>query len=183
MGPGERVRAAEHRVGFGGEAGVVCLRIQRTQFSDQYAAQFGARVWIHEADRHAAPYATSLLRGQEPTTVREGLVALPVPGHTRGSVMYLLEDRYLFTGDSLYWSRERQRLSAFRRQCWYSWEAQAESLARLVDSVRFEWVLAGHGDRHHASHEELRASLASLVEHMRRSKSMPGGGAMRDITW
>ncbi|QRN93991.1 MBL fold metallo-hydrolase [Archangium violaceum] len=150
--------------------------------ADRYAAHFGARVWIHEEDRHAAPYATSLVRGQEPATIREGLVALPVPGHTRGSMMFLLEDRYLFTGDSLYWSRENQRLSAFQRQCWYSWEKQAESLARLVDSVRFEWVLAGHGGRHHAPHEVLRASLSALVERMRKGESHADEG-WRGIAW
>jgi glyoxylase-like metal-dependent hydrolase (beta-lactamase superfamily II)/ferredoxin len=150
--------------------------------ADRYAAHFGARVWIHEADSHAAPYATSLLRGRKPAALREGLVALPVPGHTRGSVMFLLEDRYLFTGDSLYWSRELRRLNAFRRMCWYSWKEQTESLARLVDSARFEWVLPGHGGRHHASSEELRDSLASLVEHMRGEKSL-SGDVWRDSSW
>jgi glyoxylase-like metal-dependent hydrolase (beta-lactamase superfamily II) len=150
--------------------------------ADRFSAHFGARVWIHEDDRDAAPFATSLVRGREPLTLREGLVALPAPGHTRGSMMFLLEDRYLFTGDSLYWSREQQRLSAFRAQCWYSWEEQAESLARLVDSVRFEWVLAGHGGRRHAAHEEFRISLSALVDRMRNDESHSGRGS-RGISW
>jgi glyoxylase-like metal-dependent hydrolase (beta-lactamase superfamily II) len=167
---------------LGGVQDILLTHADDVADADRYAAHFGARVWIHEADRHAAPYATSLLRGVGPTTLREGLVALPVPGHTRGSVMFLLEERYLFTGDSLYWSRELQRLFAFRRQCWYSWEEQIESLARLVDSVRFEWVLSGHGGRHHAPYEELRASLAALIEYMRNGQSLSGGG-LQGIAW
>ncbi|HEX8825241.1 MAG TPA: MBL fold metallo-hydrolase [Archangium sp.] len=167
---------------LGGIQDILLTHADDVADADRFAAHFGARVWIHEDDRRAAPSATSLIQGQAPVLLREGLSALPVPGHTRGSVMFLLEDRYLFTGDSLYWSRTQQRLSAFQRQCWYSWEAQAESLARLVDSVRFEWVLAGHGGRHHASHEEFRASLRSLVERMRTGESLSGSW-QRDVEW
>ena len=133
--------------------------------ADQYAERFGARVVIHEDDRRAAPYATDLLAGSGPTELRPGLVAFPVPGHTKGSVVYLLEDRFLFTGDSLYFSRRRQRLSAFRDATWYSWEEQARSLARLGD-LRFEWVLPGHGNRAKSRSEDWRRQLGELVEWM-----------------
>jgi glyoxylase-like metal-dependent hydrolase (beta-lactamase superfamily II) len=79
--------------------------------ADKYAKDFGARVWIHRDDARAAPYATNRLTAL--TAIRDGLLAIPVPGHTRGSVVYLLEDAYLFTGDSLAWSEERQDLSRF----------------------------------------------------------------------
>ena len=55
----------------------------------------------------------------------------------RGSVVYLLENRYLFSGDSLAWSPARRDLTAFRDACWYSWKALKRSLARLV-KYRFE---------------------------------------------
>ena len=41
--------------------------------------RFGARVWIHEADRTAAPYATDVLRGHQPATVAPGVVAVRCP--------------------------------------------------------------------------------------------------------
>lgn len=133
--------------------------------ADQYAERFGARVVIHEDDKAAAPYATEVLTGREPTELRPGLVAFPVPGHTKGSVVYLLEDRFLFTGDSLYFSRRRQRLSAFRDATWYSWEEQARSLARLAD-LRFEWVLPGHGNRAKGASADWRRQLGELVAWM-----------------
>ena len=134
--------------------------------ADRYATSFGARVWIHEADRDAAPYATHVLRGEEPTEIRSGLVAIPVPGHTEGSVVFQLEERYLFTGDSLAWDDEGYDLEAFEDACWYSWEAQTRSLDRLA-LRRFEWVLAGHGGSHRLPAEDMRQRLLALVERMR----------------
>ena len=133
--------------------------------ADKYAEAFGARVWIHKDDSRAAPYATDLL--EEETEIRKNLRAVPVPGHTRGSVVYLLEDTYLFTGDSLAAAEDGKRLVAFRDACWYSWEALTESLARLA-AYRFEWVLPGHGWSARLGAEEMRASLAALVARMKR---------------
>jgi glyoxylase-like metal-dependent hydrolase (beta-lactamase superfamily II) len=150
---------------MGGIAHILLTHQDDVADAEQWADRFGARVWIHEQERHAAPSATGILRGDAPTEIRPGLRAIPVPGHTRGSVVFLLEDRFLFTGDSLYYDRSAERLSAFRRQCWYSWTAQRASLTRLLEE-RFEWVLAGHGDRVHAEPAELQRQLAALVARM-----------------
>jgi glyoxylase-like metal-dependent hydrolase (beta-lactamase superfamily II) len=152
---------------LGGVAHILLTHRDDVADADRYADRFGAEVWIHEDDRPAAPFASRIIRGKEPVEVQPGLTAIPVPGHTRGSVVYLLDDRYLFTGDSLAWDRGRHDLMAFRRQCWYSWAAQADSLERLAGSQRFEWVLAGHGDRHRADAAEMHARLVGLVRRMR----------------
>lgn len=135
----------------------------------RYAERFGARVWIHEDDRTAAPFATDLFRGIDEVEVVPGLVAVPVPGHTKGSVVFVVDDRFLFTGDSLAWSHERGDLIAFRRACWYSWTAQTESLERLAaGGHRFSWVLPGHGGRVQRHPDDLHARLEALVDRMRR---------------
>lgn len=51
---------------------------------------------------------------------------------------------------------------------WYSWDAQVESLARLAERHRFEWVLRGHGGRGRAPPEEMHRRLRAPVERMRR---------------
>ena len=56
---------------------------------ERYAKHFDARVWIHEADRDAAPWATDILTGRQPVRIDADLLAIPVPGHTQGSVAYL----------------------------------------------------------------------------------------------
>jgi glyoxylase-like metal-dependent hydrolase (beta-lactamase superfamily II) len=128
----------------------------------RYAAHFGARVFIHEADRGAAPYATDLLRGREAAELEPGLVAIPLPGHTQGSVAFLLEDRCLFTGDSLSWDFETGDLRASRHVCWYSWPEQLASLARLR-TYRFEWLFAGHGGSHRLPPGDMQARLSALL--------------------
>ncbi|HUP71971.1 MAG TPA: MBL fold metallo-hydrolase [Acidimicrobiales bacterium] len=132
----------------------------------RWADRFGATTWIHSGDRSAAPWATGVL-----TTERElqhGFVAIPVPGHTKGSVVFLLDDRWLFTGDSLAWSHEHDDLIAFRSACWFSWREQADSLASLAAHHRFSAVLPGHGARHLGNADDLHERLVQLVARMRR---------------
>ncbi|MGF6383344.1 ferredoxin [Paraburkholderia atlantica] len=135
---------------------------------DKYALKFGARVWIHREDMSAAPYATDLLDDGSATDVAAGVRAIPVPGHTRGSVVYLLDDSVLFSGDSLAWSPRAMNLVAFRDACWYSWSELTESLGKL-SAYRFDWLLPGHGWLTHLPAEEMRARLLALVVRMRKN--------------
>jgi glyoxylase-like metal-dependent hydrolase (beta-lactamase superfamily II) len=130
--------------------------------AQRYAAHFSARVFIHEDDRAAAPYATDIMCGREPQTIAPGVAVIPLPGHTKGSVAYLLEDRCLFTGDSLSWDFETGDLRASRAVCWWSWPEQLASLARLLGH-RFEWVFAGHGGSHRLPPDEMRERLRTLL--------------------
>lgn len=152
----------------GGIAHILLSHQDDVADAGQYAERFGARVWIHHADRHAAPSASDLIEGESERAIMPGLVAIPLPGHTRGSVAYLLEDRVLFTGDSLAWSQREQDLVAFRDACWYSWSALTASLAKLA-AYRFEWVLPGHGWPVHRDAGELQARLQALVARMRKA--------------
>jgi glyoxylase-like metal-dependent hydrolase (beta-lactamase superfamily II) len=156
------LRAFEAR---GGVALILLTHQDDVADADRFADHFSARVFIHEDDSRAAPYATDLIRGTDAVELRQQLDALPAPGHTKGSVLYRLEQRYLFTGDSLYWSRRRGRLSAFRDACWYSWEEQARSLARLRGRS-FSWVLPGHGNRRREEPAEFARQLDALVARM-----------------
>ncbi len=149
-------------------ASALILLTYRDDVADahRYASDFGARGWIHEYDADAAPWASDFLHGPDPQLLRDDLQAIPVPGHTKGSVAYLVAGRYLFTGDSLAWSFERDDLYAFREACWFSWSEQADSLERLA-AHPFEWVLAGHGGSQHRPATEMRERLLGLVDRMR----------------
>ena len=83
------------------------------------------------------------LEGDAPFPLAPGLVAVPVPGHTAGSCALLADDRWLFSGDHL-WGDAEGRLGMSRDVCWWDWDAQRASLARLA-AFRFDWVLPGHG--------------------------------------
>jgi len=153
---------------LGGIARVLLTHRDDVGDAERWAARFGARVVIHEADRAAAPFATDLLRGADPVALDDDLLAIPLPGHTRGSTAFLVNRAELFSGDSLYFSRTLGRLAAFRAQCWYSWPEQARSLARLAAEHRFARLYPGHGSRTAGDPEALAAALAALVDEMRR---------------
>ena len=131
--------------------------------AERYASRFGARVWIHADDLSAARFATDVVHGDDEVVITPDLVAIPVPGHTKGSMVFLLDRDFLFTGDSLAWSHQLRDLTAFRGACWYSWDVQLRSLARLAVGHRFSWVLPGHGARVHADAGELQQRLLGLV--------------------
>ncbi|MGW0817338.1 MBL fold metallo-hydrolase [Streptomyces viridiviolaceus] len=139
----------------------------------RYADHFAARLWIHEGDLEAAPDADQVIRGVEAVEIEEGVTAHPLPGHTRGSVLYLADDRYCFSGDSFYWSRTTGDLEVAESVTWYSIEELAMSLAKVAGRLRFEWVLPGHGDRHHLAPEEMARRLRALAQRTRLLRPRP----------
>jgi glyoxylase-like metal-dependent hydrolase (beta-lactamase superfamily II) len=150
---------------LGGLSDILLTHKDDVADAHRYAEHFAARVSIHRADRSAAPFANQILEGRDPVRLKDDLIAIPVPGHTEGSVVYLWDDRCLFTGDSLSWNFIERDLGAYRDVCWYSWEEQTRSLRRLLD-FKFEWVFAGHGGSYHLSADDMRKRLAKLVERM-----------------
>jgi glyoxylase-like metal-dependent hydrolase (beta-lactamase superfamily II)/ferredoxin len=129
----------------------------------RYAARFGATRIIHRADAAAMRDAEWVVDGSEVIPLTPQFNLIPVPGHTPGSSALLYDERFLFTGDHLWWEPETRSLQAPRRLVWRSRE-MVQSLEKLLD-YRFEWVLAGHGDRIKLTPEAMRSQLRLLVEH------------------
>ena len=154
---------------MGGIAKILLSHRDDVADADKFAKHFDAEVVIHHSDRSAAPYATRILDGSSPnetTNLGDELVAIPVPGHTKGSVVYQLDETYLFTGDSLTWDYDRDRMRAFERACWYSWSAQKASLIGLAE-YRFNQIFSGHGPWSPARDaEQMRVLLLELTERM-----------------
>jgi len=129
----------------------------------RYAERFGSTRIIHRLELSSQPDAERVLDGMAPIDLAPGFLAIPTPGHTRGHMVLLAAGRYLFSGDHIWWSRHRGRLTASREVCWYSWREQVASV-RLLEGYSFEWVLPGHGQRVHFSYDEMSRQLARLVE-------------------
>jgi glyoxylase-like metal-dependent hydrolase (beta-lactamase superfamily II) len=126
-----------------------------------YHDRFGCARVLHRADLGGDTRDVELvLEGTAPTALAPDLLAIPVPGHTRGSCALLYRETFLFTGDHL-WSDEAGGIEAGRDVCWYSWPEQIKSIARLAEH-RFEWILPGHGRTFHAP------SATAMREHVRR---------------
>jgi glyoxylase-like metal-dependent hydrolase (beta-lactamase superfamily II)/ferredoxin len=133
-----------------------------------FAERFGARRVIHRAELHYQPDAEFVLDGEQPVELSPDFLAIPTPGHTEGHCVLLVRGKFLFTGDHLAWDRHDEQLEAFRDYCWFSWDRQAESMARLA-RFGFEWVLPGHGQRVRLPAEAMRIQMQDLVRRMRDS--------------
>lgn len=101
------------------------------------------------------------------------MTAYPLPGHTLGSVLYLADEKYCFSGDSFYWSRTTADLEVAESVTWYSIEALAASLARTAEQLHFEWVLPGHGDRKQLPAEEMARRLRELTTRAQALRPRP----------
>jgi glyoxylase-like metal-dependent hydrolase (beta-lactamase superfamily II) len=138
---------------------------------DRYAEHFGSTRIIHQADADAVPGAERLIDGEEPVHLATRFTAIPVPGHTPGSMALLYDERFLFTGDHLWWEPETQTLGAPQNLVWRE-KALIASVEKLL-THRFEWVLAGHGDRVKLPVPEMREKLTALLE---RRRAAAGAG-------
>jgi glyoxylase-like metal-dependent hydrolase (beta-lactamase superfamily II)/ferredoxin len=134
----------------------------------KWAAEFRCPRVMHADDGAGRLGIERVLIGHDAGTVERDIVAIPTPGHTRGHVVYLYKEKFLFTGDHLAWSPNRKTLIAFRDACWYSWPEQITSMQRLLPH-RFEWVLPGHGRITHGTAEEMHAQLEDCVVWMREA--------------
>lgn len=159
-------RLAEAIDALGGVEHVLLSHRDDVADADRYAEHFGARVWIHHRDRRAAPYASDVVEGDDPVEVTTGVTMIPVPGHTQGSVVYAVDDRLLFTGDSLHLDRHTGRLDVFAGATWFSWEELGASMGRLAGLARFGWVLPGHGKWGEGDPDALHDDLVALAASM-----------------
>lgn len=130
----------------------------------KWARHFGARRILHRLERsrrQGTDAVEQFLSGEEPLDLAPDLRAIPTPGHTAGHTVLLFRQRFLFSGDHLWFSERRGSLVASRSVCWYSWPQQLRSVQRLLQ-FPFEWVLPGHGQRLHAPWPIMRQQLQAI---------------------
>jgi len=132
----------------------------------RFAEKFSCERVMHAADGAAKLGIEWIVEGEEAVQLDRDLLMIPTPGHTRGHSVLLYKKEYLFTGDHLAWSPERQTLTAFRSVCWYSWEEQIRSMEKLLQ-YDFQWVLPGHGRIHQDSRENMYAHLERCIGWMK----------------
>ena len=132
----------------------------------RFAERFSCERVMHADDGAARFGIERVLRGSAAVKLDQDLLMIPVPGHTRGHVVLLYRHKFLFTGDHLAWSPDRETLTAFRSACWYSWAEQIRSMEKLL-AYDFEWVLPGHGRIHDDSPENMRRHLERCIEWMK----------------
>mmetsp|Transcript_29434 Transcript_29434/g.61856 ORF Transcript_29434/g.61856 Transcript_29434/m.61856 type:complete len:354 (+) Transcript_29434:314-1375(+) len=102
-----------------------------------------------------------------------GIEVVHTPGHSRGSLSFLVDGRLsggesvLFTGDHLALSGRLGRLDGFARYG-HDLALQAKSIDKLAD-LDFLWILPGHGrSMHFGSAEARREAVAQCAEDFAR---------------
>jgi len=138
----------------------------------RYHERFGCERVLHATEIGRSTRDVEVqLEITEPTPVGGEIIAIPTPGHTEGHLVYLYRDRFLFSGDHLWWSPNVGGLHASRRHCWWNWPKQIESMEALLD-FSFEWVLPGHGRRWQApSSSAMRREIEALIGCMKAARA------------
>jgi glyoxylase-like metal-dependent hydrolase (beta-lactamase superfamily II)/ferredoxin len=132
----------------------------------QWHDRFGCDRILHTDEVNAGTQSIEKkLIGSDPVELADNLLIITVPGHTQGHTVLLYQNKYLFSGDHLAYSKRQGHLVGFREACWYSWETQIESMKRL-QAYDFEWVLPGHGRRLQATKTEMRSAMQQCVDWM-----------------
>ena len=135
---------------------------------EKWARHFNAERVMHRDDIGRSVIGIErVLTGREAFELDDDLLAIPTPGHTRGHTVLLYRNRFLFSGDHLWWSVSFNSLHASKNVCWYSWPEQTRSVERLLE-YEFEWVLPGHGRRVQLSSLVMREQLEACVAGMKQ---------------
>lgn len=134
---------------------------------DKWAAHFNAERVMHadEVGRSTADIER-ILTGNDAVALDDEVLFIPTPGHTRGHTVMLYRDRFLFSGDHLWWSPRFKSLYASPNVNWYSWGEQIRSVEKLLD-YDIDWVLPGHGRRFHASALEVKQQILHCLTRMK----------------
>jgi len=134
---------------------------------EKWAAHFNAERIMHRDDiSHSLAGVERKLTGEDPIALDDDLLVIPTPGYTRGHAVLLYRNKYLFSGDHVWWSDNYNSLYASPNVNWYSWPEQTRSMERLVN-YDFEWVLPGHGRRAHFAANDMQRFLKECINRMK----------------
>ncbi|MDF1661355.1 MAG: MBL fold metallo-hydrolase [Planctomycetota bacterium] len=127
---------------------------------------FGCKRVMHLDDiRGSTKNVEVKVEGTDRVEVTKDLSLFPTPGHTKGSVCFIYDERYLFSGDHVAWSSTMEQIYAFRGACWYDWDTVKESMTRLK-AMNFEWILPGHGWPCQFSPDQMKIEMQRCIDWM-----------------
>lgn len=150
-------------VELGGVKYIVLSHIDDVGDHQEWVEAFQAERVMHEDDVRNLPIEI-VMKGDDAFSLYDDLSVIPVPGHTKGSVVVLYKES-LFTGDHLAWSDHENQLIAWRNFCWYDWGLQVESMEKLLN-YKFTAIYPGHGrmKRTDTMKEELQKCIERMKE-------------------
>lgn len=128
------------------------------KFADHFHCQ--RIIHFNDVDESTA-HCEIILHNFDDVALLSDLKAVMTPGHTSGHMVLHYKNKFLFTGDHLFYNHEEDRIYASRNVNWHSWEEQVKSLHKLT-RLDFEWVMPGHGGWTHKDPEGIKDYLNSI---------------------
>ena len=173
------LRHADRYLEFARQRGLTVTRVLDTHAHADHisggaelAARWGVPYHLHPYDAiHPMDVLPATFRyepvydGQAFRVGRATLRALHVPGHTLGQVVYLLDDRYLFSGDTIFVESIARPDLGGRAETWTP--LYYRSLRRLADLPDATLVLPGHFSRPHEA--DQRGRVVARLGELKRS--------------
>ncbi len=177
---------------LGGVAHVLLTHRDDVADAERWMNRYGARVWIDRFEAFAAPFATDVTGSNsdgsdscpvyyQSTEIAPGISSVPAPGHTEGHVVYHVDERYLFTGDTLHWNHRRGELDVLQGQTFYSWDDLSNTIDRLAE-LPVEWLFPGHGMWRRVGFEQWAILMPRLGLAM-RNLGKEGWGERREAAY
>ncbi|MBT3783620.1 MBL fold metallo-hydrolase [bacterium] len=153
---------------LGGIKTMLLTHIDDVGDHEKFQKHFGCERLIHRGDLGKLEGIEIVLEAKEPVQLNPDLKIIPVPGHTEGSIVFLYQDRFLFSGDHLAFSNSLRHFHAFKGACWYSWDELKHSMRRLA-SFPFQFLLPGHGNSWSGSFEEAAEQMEKCLQWMEQT--------------
>lgn len=160
--------------GMGGVSNIFIPLRDDAGEAEKFAQHFKAKRIIHRHEVEAQPHAEEVLHETETYEYQPEFMLVPTPGHTEGHMMMLYKQKYLFSGNSLFYDEEFSRLDVCNPLATrYSFEEQTMSLEKLL-VLDFEWLLPSRGQRVHLEKSEMKNQLQEAID---RAWNMPDAEA------
>lgn len=129
---------------------------------EKFAKHFNCKRIIHRDElSEETKNCEIILEGTDEIVLAPYLKAIPTPGHTKGHMVLLYQDHYLFTGDHIFFDSKNQRIYSSRSVNWYSWAEQVQSIKKL-SAYYFDWIFPGHGGWGYEDPKTMKSQLDEL---------------------
>ena len=139
--------------------------------TDKYWDVFKGQRMIHMEDANKFPHYEKFIKGTDDMVISDELLAIPTPGHTRGSVCFLYKEKFLFSGDHLAFSLEKRKLTPFIFTCHTPSDIllYIKSLEKLL-AYNIESIFPGHGAPFFAKKSSMQQAIRDCIKDMREYK-------------
>ncbi len=134
-----------------------------------WAKEFNCERIINKKDGASAAEAERKIEKEQLVSIGNNLILISTPGHTPGSMIAVLgqSKQIVFSGDHLWWNREKELIIASKKYCWWNWSEQIKSMEKLID-LDVSWLLPGHGAAHHFEPGEWKHSLNKAINNAKK---------------